>query len=374
MACHQHTAETLRHERDYVSAVLDTTAAAVYVLDRDGTFVRANRGCADLSGYPAEELVGKGFAELLLPPEDRPEFDRAIAGFPHGGPPQRGEGVWVVRDGSRRQVSWTAVALRDGPERSGLIVGSTLDITEQRESEARARQRLEELAALHRIRTANELAATLAHELNQPLNAIVSFGEASLQLVKSGANKPGQITANLEKIGEQALRAGRFIQELRRFVAQGEIERCAVDLNRQVRSACLLVGPLAHRHNIRVLVGLADALPPVDAAEIQIQHVVTNLLRNAIDAIAEAGLLVGEIRVGTRATPDAMACVSVTDNGPGLSEETLERLFEPFFTTKPMGLGMGLRVSRSIVEAHGGRLWAESGPGGMFSFTLPFAK
>jgi two-component system, chemotaxis family, CheB/CheR fusion protein len=498
MERHRGTADALRSERTYNNIVIENTAAGVFALDRDGKFLRANRGCVVVTGYGIDELVGKPVSGLLAA-ADVARFERVIAGLLAHGPPQTGEFTWVTKEGAERRVACTlsglldqdgapdcvlgsaldVTAIRDleasvraesdlvnavlesapvllvvrdaagrilrfnhfaerlsgiesreaigrtlwelvltpedaavaktlfaealagvstgprelnwrhrdgsthtiawramrslGPDGSPRVVATGLDITEQRLSELQARKRLDELAALYRIHTANELAATLAHELNQPLSAISSFSDATLQMLESGSYTPEPVISNLKKIAEQSLRAGRFISELRRFVAQGEIERTSVDLNSLVRSACTLAGPLAHRHNVRIRLGLAEALPPLKVADIQIEHVITNLLRNAVEAIREAGLRAGEVRVSTSAIPENMARVTVVDNGPGLPADKIERLFEPFFTTKADGLGMGLRISRTIVEAHGGKLWAEFGPGGVFSFTLPFA-
>jgi len=368
------TAADLRAERDFIVAVLDTVPVLLVVRDVQGRIVRFNRLAEELSGIDSEDAIGKSLWELVLAPDEaeaaKAHFMRVVAGES----PERIELHWRHRDGDRRTILWRATRVEVPRDETPYVVAIGQDITDQRLAEMQARNRLDELATLYRIHTANELAATLSHELNQPLAAISSLSDATLAALKSGAGEPDRFAANLTSISEQALRAGRYINELRRFVSQGEVERATVDLNAVMRSACTLAASLALRNRVRILLALADELAPVEAAEIQIEHVVTNLLRNAIEAIAAAGLRSGEVRVSTRATPEGMACVSVTDNGPGLGADHLERLFEPFFSTKSSGLGMGLRVSRTIVEAHGGRLWAEAGQGGNFSFTLPFAR
>lgn len=363
----------MRAERHLLNALLETAPMLLVVRDAEGRILRFNRFAEELTGIASEEAAGKTLWELVLASEDvapaEAEFAQALAGES----PVSKELQWRHRDGTTRMIAWRATRF-DGSDGRPYVVATGLDVTERRLSEIDAHNRLQELAELYRVHTANELAATLAHELNQPLAAVANLSEASLRALELGAGDHDQLAANLASVSEQALRAGRYVNELRRFIAKGEMPRRVVDLNALVRSTCALAAPLAHRHRVRVLLALADGLAPVEAAEIQIEHVVVNLLRNAIEAVTQAGLQIGEVRVATRATSEGMACVTVTDNGPGVREDRLERLFEPFFSTKPSGLGMGLRVSRTIIEAHGGRLWAEAGPGGVFSFTLPFAK
>ncbi|MDX1376424.1 MAG: ATP-binding protein, partial [Burkholderiales bacterium] len=326
-----------------------------------------------LSGIDSNDAAGRKLWDLVLSGENAADAKRRFAQTVAGEGIGRKELEWRHRDGSSHCLEWRSARFV-GPDGVPYVISSGLDVTEQRSAEQHARARLDELAGLYRIHTANELAATLAHELNQPLAAIASLSEGARAAFAGGRGDPAALDAALGDIRDQALRAGRFINELRRFVAQGEMKRSALDLNALVRSACTLAGPLAARHGVNLLLGLGAGLEKVVAAEIQIEHVVTNLVRNAVEAISHAGLRAGQVRVTTHADDDGMACVSVVDTGPGISSERLAHLFEPFFTTKPDGLGMGLRVSRTIVEAHGGRLWAESAPGGVLRFTLPFAR
>jgi len=364
------TEASLRAERDLLDAVLETVPALLVVRDAAGRILRFNRFAEQISGIDSRQALGAFLWDEILGVDQaervRDIFERTLAGEPQVWQDLE----WRHRDGARRTIAWSAVRT-DSPDGTRYVIATGLDVTDQRAAERDARSRLDELAALHRLHTANELAATLAHELNQPLAAISSLSEASGALLAAGEH--GRLAENLQAIAAQSLRAGRYINELRRFVARQEITRRRVDLNAVVRSAAALAAPLAHRHAVRILLALAE-LPPVEAAELQIEHLVTNLLRNAIEAIAGAGLASGEVRIGTRATPEGMACVTVADSGPGVPAGELDRLFDPFFTTKPGGLGMGLRVSRTIVTAHGGRIWAEPGPDGMLAFTVPLAK
>lgn len=232
------------------------------------------------------------------------------------------------------------------------------------------------LAHAHRVMTAGELAAALAHELNQPLAAIATFSEACIQLLSREAPDPEKLRNNVEQIAVQAQRAGRAIRELRAFLAQGDAEKAAVDLNGLVQTAADLIAAEARARGVSLTLDLAEPLPPVLAAAVHVEHLLLNLLQNGIEAIRGAGLTNGSIVLATRKIAGDRVQISVRDTGPGLNAETAQRIFEPFYTTKAEGLGMGLAISRSIVEAHGGKLWADAAgaPGAAFHVTLPVAS
>jgi C4-dicarboxylate-specific signal transduction histidine kinase len=212
----------------------------------------------------------------------------------------------------------------------------------------------------------------LAHELNQPLAAITSYSDASLKQLQRGELPQDRLAQNLEHISVQAQRAGRVIRELRAFLAKDESTRARTDLNAVVGRAAELVAAEARARGVQINLELADDLRAVTAADIQVEHVLVNLARNGIEAVRDSGATTGVVAIQTRS--DGMATVTVRDSGPGLSPDLVEKLFEPFYTTKRDGLGMGLRISRSVIESHGGRIWAEaSTAGGIFHFTLPLA-
>lgn len=277
--------------------------------------------------------------------------------------------VEAMRQGARDYL------LKDTERRYLELLPPVVDrvLHEQRVAEDKHRAETA-LAHAHRIMTAGELAATLAHELSQPLAAISTFSEACLQLLGRNALDPNKLRSNIEQISAQAQRAGRAIRELRAFLAKGDAEKSSVDLNALVRTACELTTGEARRHGIVVVLELAEDLLPVCAASLHVEHVVVNLVQNAIEAIRGAGMSSGTITVRTARTPENMAQVAVQDSGPGISRETARQIFEPFYTTKIEGLGMGLAISRSVVEAHGGKLWTDTdmSRGASFRFTLPF--
>jgi C4-dicarboxylate-specific signal transduction histidine kinase len=255
------------------------------------------------------------------------------------------------------------------------VIGTGIDITERRRAQEEVRQRRFELAHLHRVYTAGELATILAHEINQPLAAIASYSEASLQRLRQGEAVPATLIHDLEQTALQAQRAGRTIRELRNFLAKGEPGGARSELNPTVRTVHDLISAEASACGVSIVLDLAEGLPPVDISAVQVEHVLLNLIRNAIEAIGETGAKSGTITVKTQADAAQTVRVTIRDTGPGLDAEAVERVFEPFYTTKRDGLGMGLRISRSIVESHGGRLWADpSAEGGIFHVTLPIAS
>jgi C4-dicarboxylate-specific signal transduction histidine kinase len=253
------------------------------------------------------------------------------------------------------------------------IIGSGVDITDQREAELQARDNLEEAARLQRIQTANELATHIAHELNQPLAAISMFADTGQRLVAASPPDEATLAENLRRIGEQARRAAEIIRRLRSFLGRGRIDPSPMDLNAVIRAAVEMTETRARKDGIRLELDLDETLPPVMAVEVHVQQVLLNLLRNAIEALEESAKDGARVVVET-GREDHMVRVTVRDNGPGVGAEAAARLFEPLRSTKDDGLGVGLRISRSLIQAQGGRLWLEpQSPGAVFRFMLPIA-
>jgi two-component system sensor kinase FixL len=220
-----------------------------------------------------------------------------------------------------------------------------------------------------------QMASTMAHELNQPLTAVMNYLEAGRQLLAASAGGPERVGEMMEKAIAQAQRAGEVIRRLRSFVSKGETERRIASLNQLVEQALALGLVGARQRGVRVSLELDHALPPVLVDHVQIQQVVLNLVRNAIEAMEAVDRR--ELVIGTRAILDQeMAEVIVADTGPGIAPELADRLFQPFVTTKATGMGLGLSICREIVEAHHGRLTAapRSSGGTVFRVTLPIAR
>jgi PAS domain S-box-containing protein len=365
--------DALREERNFVDAILGTTSALIVVLDREARIVRFNRACEETSGLRAEEVAGGRQWEALIPEEEREGVLREFDALRSGRYPSRHENHWKRRDGSLRLIAWSNTCVLDGTGAVQYVVGTGIDITEGRRAEHELLRRQLKVARLHRLQSMGALTALLAHEMNQPLAAITSYAEASL--VQAEHREDGEkLRRNLQHIVQQAQRASRTIQELDEFLAKGEPERVATDLVPLLRQACGLVERLAAARGIRLDCGAAALLPRVFVQPMQVEHVVVNLLQNAIDAVATAGNAGGAValHVVHREGEDRVR-IGVEDSGPGVDATAVDQVFEPLYTTKSDGLGLGLSICRSIVEAHGGKIWAEPGPGGKFYFTLPVA-
>jgi PAS domain S-box-containing protein len=368
----EHSAQ-LKRERNFIDAILNTVAALIVVIDREGRLVRFNAACNAMMGHDFAGLVGTADWLDLIPPDEmegiRRVVDRLLAGEDH----IVHENHWRHLDGSLRLLCWRNTALRDEAGQVQYIIATGLDITEQHQADVRARETLEDASRLQRLQTANELATLLAHELNQPLAAIASYAEAGQQLLRRAPLEQDKLTRNLDQISQQSLRAGEAIRHLRAFVGRGRIDPVPLDLNTVVRDTGILMVLKARSRGINLVLDLDETLPQVMGVGVHIEQVLLNLIRNAIDAIRDARMKSGRITVTTR-REDGMARVSVCDSGPGIDAEHLEKVFAPLASRKEYGLGVGLRISRSLIEAHGGRLWVEPHqPGGIFHFVLPFA-
>ena len=244
----------------------------------------------------------------------------------------------------------------------------------RRQAEAQMRLHLSDLAHLGRLKTAGQLATSLAHELNQPLAAVSLQSEIATQLVQQqGTQSRGALLSALREITEQSQRAGVIVHSLREQVRKPELQRTSVAMNDVVQDAVRLIEPQAERAGVTLRSELAEPLPPILGDRIQLEQVLLNLIQNAIEAVTadESGPRV--VQVETRCDDAQQMTVSVHDTGVGFAPDEAERLFERFHSTKPHGMGMGLAICRSIVEAHGGRLWGSlnSDRGATFTLTLP---
>jgi two-component system, LuxR family, sensor kinase FixL len=252
-------------------------------------------------------------------------------------------------------------------------VGTLHDVTDRRHAEDEIRQMQERIMHFGRISTMGEMAAGIAHEVNQPLTAIATYAQACQRLIAAGDFNPQEIANALEHVSTQALRAGEVIRRLRSFVKNREVRRELIEANRLLEDILTLAQTDARHHGVRINFNPSPQGLQVQADAVQIQQVLLNLVRNSIDAMIDIPEPEREIVLSTRLDHDGDLEFTVADRGPGVDETTLTELFNPFFTTKPGGTGLGLSISRSIVRAHGGRLWCTANPGGgaRFLFTLP---
>jgi two-component system sensor kinase FixL len=259
--------------------------------------------------------------------------------------------------------------MRSGERR--FFTGFLRDLTERQSTQQRLQDLQSELIFMSRFTALGEMASTLAHELNQPLTAVASYLNGARRLLDGGKPEDATMARDaIDSAAAQALRAGQIIKRLREFVARGESERQVEDLPKLVEEASALALVGAKQGGTRVSFALDPKARFVLADKIQIQQVLLNLIRNAVEAMQEVATR--ELTLSTRLVDDQTIEIVVADTGPGLAPEVVAKLFQPFITTKEHGMGVGLSISRTIVEAHGGRLLAEANPGGgtIFRMTL----
>jgi two-component system, LuxR family, sensor kinase FixL len=353
-------------------SIIETSPNAVITIDEAGIVQSFSPAAERMFDYEAREVIGRNVS-MLMPAPYRDEHDEYLTRYLATGE-RRIIGIGREVGGRRKDGSVFPVDLAVGEVVLGsrrMFTGFLRDISERKSAEARAHQLQAQLLQVSRVSAMGEMASTLAHELNQPLAAIINYAEAARRMLRADpeANQ-GAVDGLLVKTAQQADRAGTIIRRLRGFVRASAGERMRADVNELVEEACQLALIGAAHDGIDARFELDRDLPPVEVDRIGVQQVVVNLVRNAVDALA--GSERRELVVRTRANGDEVE-VQVEDSGPGLAAEVAGRLFRPFQTTKPDGLGIGLPISRSLVEAHGGRLWPSTPPSGgtVFHFTLP---
>lgn len=362
----------LREREAHLQSVLDTVPDAMVVIDTGGIIQSFSATAEKLFGYSAKEAIGRNVS-ILMPEPYRGAHDAYIGRYLTTGE-KRIIGIGRLVVGQRKDGSTFPMELAVGEMNSGdrrFFTGFVRDLTERQETQKRLQDLQAELIFMSRFTALGEMASTLAHELNQPLTAAASYLNGARRLLDGGkAQDLPTVRHAIDSAAEQALRAGLIIKRLREFVARGDSDRHAEDLRKLIEEAGALALVGAKESGARVTFTFDPAARFVLVDKIQIQQVLLNLIRNALEAMLET--VRRNLQVETRWQDDGMIEVRVTDTGPGIAPEIASRLFTPFTSTKPHGMGVGLSISRTIVEAHGGRLWAAPNPGGgtIFHLTL----
>ena len=368
--------EILDKERDFISLLLDTVGALVCVLDDEGKIVLFNRACEEVTGYTYDEVIGKFVWDLFIIDEEIEAIKKVIGDLQSGQFPSRYENYWLTKSGERRMVVWSNTVLRNDNGKVQNVIGTGIDITEKRNIEEKEKQRVLELAHVSRLSTMGEMATQIAHELNQPLSAITTYSDACLYMLKSNLQETTDIVSALNGIKLQAHRSGEIIRGLRNFVKKGELNESTTNINELIYAVMNLAMSEIKNNKIDITFSLDDELPLVVTERILIEQVVLNLVRNAIDAMTENDSMIRELHIQTALNNEQRIEVRIMDTGPGLKPDQIENIFNTFVTTKKNGIGMGLPISRTIIEAHGGTLMAEYGrkTGASFVFTLPLDR
>jgi two-component system sensor kinase FixL len=345
------------------------------VIDEKGTIQSLSPSAERQFGWKPEQVIGRNVS-MLMPNPYRDAHDGFLQRYLETGE-RRIIGIGRVVVGERSDGSTFPMELAVGEMRSGdqrFFTGFVRDISDRQETERRLHNLQDELAHVSRLTALGEMASALAHELNQPLSATANYVKGSVRLMAQPSPDLDKIRGALEAAAEQTLRAGEIIRRLREFVTKGEADRRIETLAPLLEEAGALAMVGAKEKGVKLRFQVDGDVGLVLADKVPVQQVVLNLIRNAIDAMEAT--TERKLTVGARTAPDDMVEVFVADTGPGLSPEVAERLFQPFTTTKKTGMGVGLSISRTIVEAHGGRIWAEGNPGGgtVFRFTLRAAN
>jgi two-component system, LuxR family, sensor kinase FixL len=360
----------LAEREAHLQSVLDTVPDAMIVIDPKGLIQSFSATAERLFGYTAAEAIGQNIS-VLMPSPYREQHDGYLSRYLTTGE-RRIIGIGRLVVGQRRDRSTFPMELTVGETHLGdrrFFTGFVRDLTERQQTQ----QRLQELQAglihMSRFTALGEMASTLAHELNQPLTAVANYLKGCRRLLDSNESRhlPAARDA-IELAAEQALRAGQIIRRLRDFVARGESERQVQNLAKLIEEASALALIGVKESGVHASLELDPAVEFVLADKVQIQQVLLNLMRNAVEAMQET--TVRRLVVATRKLDEETVEISVVDTGPGIAPEIAKQLFQPFVTSKPLGMGVGLSISRTIMEAHGGRLWAEPNPGGGTAFRL----
>lgn len=365
--------DALASESALLRSILETVPDAMVVIDHRGIVQSFSSAAERLFGYSPAEVCGHN-VRMLMPSPYREQHDGYLERYLTTGE-RRIIGIGRVVVGLRKDGSTFPMELSVGEVNQNghrLFTGFVRDLTERQRTDRRLQELQDGLLHVSRLRSMGQMAAALAHELNQPLTATANYVRAALRLLESPEPNLSRVRQAMNLAAQQTLRSGEIIRRLRAFVARGEVTRRPESVAKLIEEASALALVGAKEHGIKVLIRIDPDLPTAEVDRVQIQQVLLNLIRNAVEAME--GREVRELSVGT-IMEDGAVLVSVADTGGGIPPEIETKLFQPFVTTKSEGMGIGLSVCRTIVEAHGGRLWVEANTGGgsVFRFTLPAA-
>lgn len=368
----QDVERALRDSEAHLRSVLETVPDAIIVIDDRGLIQSFSPAAERLFGYPARDVTGQN-VKMLMPQPYRDEHDGYLERYRRTGE-RRIIGIGRVVLGRRADGSTFPMELAVGEinlEGRRMFTGFVRDITERQVARERLQDLQSELLRASRLSAMGQMASALAHELNQPLTAIINYVQATRRMVGNPNIARDRLDETMDKAVMQANRAGQIIHRMRQFLTKGETERQPESINKVLEEASALALVGAKESGVVVRMELGTDLPQVVVDRIQIQQVILNLIRNGIEAMQ--GVTRRELLIATGTADSDMVQVTITDSGPGLAPEVAEQLFQPFVTTKEKGMGLGLSICRSIIDSHGGKIWAKPNPaaGVTFAFTLP---
>ncbi len=353
--------QQLRLVQSAIDQVDESVVITDAVVDRPGPhIIYANPAFYRVTGYTPQEVIGRSPRILQGPATSRAILRRVRASL-MAGHSLREEAINYRKDGSIYHVEWQIAPVRNEAGEIVNWVSIQRDITHAKRQEEEANRRDAEMAHAARLSTMGEMASGIAHELNQPLAAIANYVHGCQQRLRSGRISPEELSTVLERVVGQAERSGEIIRRMRNFVRKREPQREAADVNDLVHNVVGLLQPEARRRGVQIDLELTDDPAVLRLDTIQIEQVIVNLLQNSFDAIASNEPGDRRVRIRTVTEPDAVR-IEVSDNGPGLKPQELDRIFDPFYTTKSEGMGVGLNISESIIHSHNGKLHATNNP------------
>lgn len=370
----QNAEDSLRESHATLNAVFEGIGDPMYIKDVDGRYRMVNSAFAEMTKKSPQEIPGHS-DQQLFPVHTAQRFFHADRSVLERGEKSLAEEHHTAK-GERFCCLVTRTPLKDVDENLTGIVGIRHDITELKLAEERIRMHERKLAHVDRLNIVGEMASSIAHEINQPLGAVANCAQACLRMVSSNSYDTEKLLAALSLANKQAQRAGKIVRQIRDFTRKDTRRHALIDLKALIEETVAFFQPKAREHSTTVSVQVADHLPKICGDPIQIEQVMLNLMFNGIEAMKEAGSSLKELKISCILLEGAKVDVTIKDTGPGIDAETAERIFEPFFTTKARGMGLGLAISRTIIESHTGHLWVEVDKqgGAEFHFTLPVTE
>ena len=360
----------LQKQRIHLDELFELAPAAIALMDVDNRVIRVNEEFTRVFGYALEEAVGRNIFDLIVPDELR-NVAQSYKELVTVGQRVDAESVRRRKDGTRLHVSFVVapVSVAGGQI---AIYSMYQDMTERKQAEEDLRKAQADLAHVTRVTTLGEMTASIAHEVNQPLAAVVTNGQACLRWLARQSPDLEEARDALGRIIKEGNRASEVIGRIRALVKKSPPRRDQLDINDIILEVIALTRGEVQQNRVALQAQLSDDLPLVLGDRVQVQQVVLNLVMNGIEAMSAVTERSRELLIRSVQHESGQVLVAVKDSGIGLQPGSLDHLFEAFFTTKPKGMGMGLAISRSIIETHGGRLWAapNDGPGATFQFTL----
>ena len=357
-----------------LQTLFDSAAEFIFVIDPEGVIMNANRQIYEQTGYKADEVIGSNIKDYFSD-ESKGVCDCNFPGLRERGY-NRAEVEFICKDGRVLQMECSATAVPDenGDFTTFLIVQR--DITDKKRAEEERQYHHQEMAHVIRLSTAGEMASGMAHELNQPLTALLSYCGTAASLVNSMSSPPQQLGEILERATEQAHRAGEIIRHLREFVSKGDSNQEFLDIDQVIRDVIILIKHEAQKSDVKIIFHPGSQACKIKANKIQIEQVLINMVRNSLEAIRNAKIAEGQIVLQSRMLSNESVKITVADNGPGINPAMVDTLFHPFQTTKKTGMGIGLSLSRTIIETHDGKLWLDKNyeNGALLVFELPVSK